>query len=151
MCSFPNSNVSIVSRRVHRRIVMIDVKRSDSVLVTFELWSNFSFLDVNNFDFCIGAPNSNSFGRFVKGEAMSNGITSINGSKFLHHSNIPQLDDTIWIAWRHITAINWELDVVNCVQVAVKCLDSEPSSHVPNTCAPVSWSCNKKVSERLEV
>ena len=41
---------------------MIDVKGSYSVVVTFQLRGDFVLLDVDNFDFGIGAPDGDGLG-----------------------------------------------------------------------------------------
>ena len=119
--------------------------------MTFELRSDLSLLDVDNFDFWVGAPNSEGFGGFVERQAVGNGISSIDRSKLLNHSDIPKLNDSVRVACRNISAINRKLTVINCIQMAVESLDGQTSSHIPDGCAPICGATYKEVSEKLEI
>ena len=63
--------------------------------MTLEGGSDLSFLDVDDLDLGITAPNCDALRLLVKAQAVSNSITGVDAQQLLNHSDVPELDNTV--------------------------------------------------------
>ena len=130
---------------------MINVQRVYSIIVPLQLSGDFSFLYVDSFNQSVWAANSDSLGAFIKAQTVSDCITSIHRHELLHHSDVPELNNSIRVASRHVLSAYREGCIINCVEMSVESLDSKACPHIPDRSRLVCWSSDEKVGKRLEV
>ena len=89
-------------------------------------------LHLHHADVSIGATNGYIACVSVESNALSYCVARVDLHYLLDHADVPGLEQTVGIARSNVVAAHREYCILNCIQMAVECLHSEPRTHVPN-------------------
>ena len=114
-CSAPGLDKAIAANRVHNTVVVVEDKIIDRTLVCLKRVSDLSALHIDELDISIAAADCNLLACLVKLTAMSDRITSVKVDNFLHHPDVPDLDNTIRVNGANVLATDRERTVIDGV------------------------------------
>ncbi len=116
-----------------------------------ELVADLLTLYVDQLDVSIAATDGHLLARLVELTDVSDSITCVDVEDFLHHTDIPNLDDTVRVTGRNVLPTNGEAAVVDRVQVTEESLDGQASTHIPDRDTAVGGTRHEEVCKGLEV
>jgi len=104
--SSPDLYETVAAGRVNRRVVLVKDEVADGAIVRFDNATDLVALYAHEFDFAIGATNSDLFARLIEFTDMRDRVASVKISNFLNHTDIPDFQDTVRIARGNVLASN---------------------------------------------
>ena len=106
LISSPDLYETVAAGRVNRRVVLVKDEVTDRAIVRFDYATDLVALYVHEFDFTIGATNSDLLASLIEFTDMRDCVASVKISNFLNHTDIPDFQDTVRIARGNVLASN---------------------------------------------
>ena len=130
---------------------MVEDQVVDRALVRLDCARDLVSLHVDELDFTVGATDSDLLARLVEFDTVGDRVASVQIAHLLHHSDIPDLHDTIRVARTDVLTSDRESAVVDRVQVTEKSLHGQTRPHIPNGDRSVGATTDEEVGKWLEV
>ena len=128
----PHFDNSVSANRIHGRVILVEQHSVNRVRMSLQFRSNFALLHIDHANLTVRAANSHNLCVLIEGNRVCDVLASVDGKHLLHHSDVPDLHNSVGVARRDVLASDRELSVVDRVQMTVEGLNSEASPHVPD-------------------
>ena len=130
--SSPDLDHSVASDRVNGRVILVKDEVIDGTFVRLERITDLLTFNIDKFDVTIAASDRHLLTCLIELANVCNCIACVNVDNLLHHTDVPNFDDTVRVTGRDVLSTDREATVIDRIQMTEECLDCEACTHIPN-------------------